>query len=42
MRAWDAMVTANAIKSVVMKAAGTVECYCKFHPNMTGVVDVAS
>jgi len=38
---WDVMLTPNARKSVVLKAAGTVEYYCKFHPNMTGQITVA-
>jgi plastocyanin len=37
---WDVMIPPNATKGVVVKAAGTVDYYCKFHPNMTGTVDV--
>ena len=39
--AWDVMIPANATKSVVLKADGTVDYYCKLHPNMTGSVSVA-
>ncbi len=39
--AWDVMIPANATKSVVLKTEGTVDFYCKFHPNMTGQVSVA-
>ncbi len=38
--AWDVMIPANATKSVVLKAEGTVEYYCKLHPNMTGRISV--
>jgi len=38
---WDIMVPPNATKSVVLKADGTVDYYCKFHPNMTGQVMIA-
>jgi len=33
---WDVLIPVNAKKTVVLKAEGTVEYYCKFHPNMTG------
>jgi plastocyanin len=39
--AWDVMIMPNAKKSVVLKSAGTVDYYCKFHPNMTGQITVA-
>jgi plastocyanin len=39
--AWDVMIPANTTKSVVLKTEGTVEYYCKFHPNMTGRISVA-
>jgi plastocyanin len=38
---WDVMLAPNAKKSIVLKTAGTVEYYCKFHPNMTGQITVA-
>jgi plastocyanin len=40
-KAWDVMILPNTKKSVVLKAAGTFDYYCKFHPNMTGQVIVA-
>ena len=39
--AWDIMLPPNATRSVVLKTAGTVEYYCRFHPNMTGQVTIA-
>jgi plastocyanin len=39
--AWDVIIPANATKSVVLKTEGTVDFYCKFHPNMTGQMSVA-
>lgn len=39
--AWDVMIPANASKSVVLKAAGTVDYFCKFHPQMTGKITVS-
>jgi len=38
--AFDVMIAANGKASTVVKAAGTVDYYCKFHPNMTGKVVV--
>jgi plastocyanin len=32
---WDVLITVNAKKTVVLKTEGTVDYYCKFHPNMT-------
>ena len=34
------MILPNAKKSVVLKAAGSIEYYCKFHPNMIGQITV--
>ena len=34
--AWDVLIPVNGKKTVVLKAEGAVEYYCKFHPNMTG------
>jgi plastocyanin len=39
--AWDIMIPPNTTKSVVLKAEGKIDYYCKFHPNMTGQVSVA-
>jgi len=38
--AWDLMIPPNATKSIVVKAEGAVDYYCKFHPNMTGRIAV--
>ena len=38
---WDVLIPVNAKKTVVIKAEGTVDYYCKFHPNMTGKVLVS-
>jgi plastocyanin len=38
---WDVMVAANASASLVLKKAGAVEYYCRFHPNMKGRITVA-
>ena len=38
---WDVLIPVNAKKTVVLKAEGTVEYYCKFHPNMTGRIVVS-
>jgi plastocyanin len=38
--AWDVLIPAKATKSIVLKAEGVVDYYCKFHPNMTGRVAV--
>ena len=39
--AWDVLIPPSATKSVVLKAPGQVDYYCKFHPNMTGQVSVS-
>jgi plastocyanin len=39
--AWDVMIPVKTTKSIVLKAEGVVDYYCKFHPNMTGQVRVA-
>ena len=38
--AWDVMIAPSTTASVVLKAGGTVDYYCRFHPNMTGQIDV--
>lgn len=38
---WDVMIAANKSASVVLKNAGAVEYYCRFHPNMKGRIVVA-
>jgi plastocyanin len=39
--AWDVMIAPSATASIVLKAGGTVDYYCRFHPNMTGQVTIA-
>jgi plastocyanin len=38
---WDILISVNAKKTVVLKIEGTVEYYCKFHPNMMGRILVS-
>ena len=38
---WDVLIPVNAKKTVVLKTEGTVDYYCKFHPNMTGKILVS-
>lgn len=38
--AWDVQIAPNASKSLVFKATGTVDYYCKFHPQMTGKITI--
>jgi plastocyanin len=38
---WDVLIPVNAKKMVVLRTEGTVEYYCKFHPNMTGRILVS-
>jgi plastocyanin len=40
-RAWDVMIAPSTTASVVLKADGTVDYYCKFHPNMIGQITIA-
>ena len=37
---WDVAVDTDKSGSVVLKAAGTFEYYCRLHPNMVGKVVV--
>ena len=39
--AWDVMIAPSATASVVLKADGTVDYYCRFHPNMIGQITIA-
>jgi plastocyanin len=40
-RAWDVMLPPNATKRITLKSAGTIDYYCRFHPNMTGQIVIA-
>ena len=37
---WDINIPPNATRRVVLSHAGTVQFYCRFHPNMKGEVSV--
>jgi plastocyanin len=37
---WDVMLPPRKSGSLVLKKAGTFEYYCRFHPNMKGVLTV--
>lgn len=39
--AWDVMVGANNKGSITLKSPGTIEYYCRFHPNMVGSISVS-
>jgi plastocyanin len=39
-KSWDVMVMPKKTGSMVVKKAGSIEYYCKFHPNMVGYIDV--
>src|SRR5689334_14462581 len=33
---WDVAIAAKKTASLVLKKAGTIEYYCRYHPNMKG------
>jgi plastocyanin len=33
---WDVAIAAKKAASLVLKKAGTIEYYCRYHPNMKG------
>ena len=37
---WDVMIEANKSARLVLKKAGIVEYYCRFHPNMKGRITI--
>ena len=37
---WDVMLPPKKSESLVLKKAGAVEYYCRFHPNMKGHITV--
>ena len=39
---WDATIPAGKSKSVVLTHPGTIDYYCRFHPNMTGRIIVTA
>jgi plastocyanin len=38
---WDVMIPAKSTGKVTLKAAGAVDYFCRFHPNMKGHIEVA-
>jgi plastocyanin len=38
---WDVMIPPKKTVSFVLKKAGDVEYYCRFHPNMKGRIAIA-
>jgi len=38
---WDVMLPPKEFGTLVLKKAGTVEYYCRFHPNMKATLTVA-
>lgn len=41
-KSWDVSIPANKSGRAVMKKAGKIAYYCRYHPNMTGEIDVAA
>ena len=39
--AWDVMVEPKSKATVTLKSAGSIEYYCRFHPNMVGSIGVS-
>jgi len=39
-KSWDLMVMPKKTASLAVKKAGSIEYYCKFHPNMVGHIEV--
>lgn len=39
---WDVMIPPKKSASVVMRKAGDLEYYCRFHPNMKGRISVSA
>ncbi len=39
---WDVVIPAGATTRLVVKQAGTVDYYCRYHPGMTGQVQAAA
>ena len=38
---WDVIIPVKKTVNVVLKKAGTIDYYCKYHPNMKGRIVVA-
>jgi plastocyanin len=41
-KSWDVDIQANKSGRTVMKKAGKIAYYCRYHPNMTGEIDVSA
>jgi plastocyanin len=39
-KSWDLMVMPKKSASFAVKQAGSIEYYCRFHPNMVGHIEV--
>ena len=39
---WDVMLSPNVTRSIRLKTVGTMDYYCKFHPNMIGQITVSN
>jgi plastocyanin len=39
---WDVAIAAKKTVSYVLKRAGSIDYYCRYHPNMTGRIVVAA
>jgi len=39
--AWDVMIQPKAKASITLKSPGTIEYYCRLHPNMVGAIAVS-
>jgi len=40
-KSWDVVIPVGATASHVVETAGSVAYFCRFHPNMKGVIEVA-
>ena len=38
---WDVAIPAKATASLTLKKAGTIDYYCRYHPNMKGRIVIA-
>ncbi|HZA00879.1 MAG TPA: cupredoxin domain-containing protein [Hyphomicrobiaceae bacterium] len=39
---WDVVLQPNGSGRVTVKSAGSIEYYCRFHPNMVGRISVSA
>jgi plastocyanin len=37
---WEVMIPADETGTLILKKGGSIEYFCRFHPNMTGRIDV--